>query len=285
MSYGQAAVPYLIASMGNPKPDARRRALQLLTELKAPEAFDTAVKALSDPDHTVQECAIYRLSLIGDKRAFEPLLEIMHSDDFDLPANAARAIGQLLGAEAVEYLLPMLQHRAAKTRETAVFALLKDVSDPRIPPAVAELLHDKNHDVRVSAMRFFKTHPYHVAKSTLLDLLGDPDPAIRSMAVTTLRSYDVRDLEISTIFRAMLLTEPKPNVRIAIVYSLCSSFTEADIPLLESLFDRHCKDLGGFFRNDYNTKMLFSILRLIRGEIEKLPFSPPEEAMPIVEFA
>jgi HEAT repeat protein len=287
-------VPYLIGAMDNPKPDARRRVLQLLTELKAPEAFDIAIKALGDPDHTVQECAIYRLADSGDKRALEPLLEIMHSDDFDLPATAARAIGRFLRAEAVEYLLPMLQHRAAKVRQAAVETLAAWVIfDPLVGSAVARLFDDKNGEVRISILRFFERRPYPLARSFLIKALSDAEGRIRSIAISALGALGVHDSEIGEAMRQLLHKEPEQYIRSGIVYQMRNLFTSEDVPLLQAILEKTHRepDQSGLYgavymvnTKDHLIKLLDAKLQELRGgfnrdvaQVEKAPATPIAE--------
>jgi HEAT repeat protein len=295
-SYGQAAVPYLVAQMDNPKPVARRRVLQLLTELEAPEAFDTAIKALGDPDHTVQECAIYRLADSGDKRALEPLLEIMHGDDFDLPATAVRAIGLFLRAEAVEYLLPMLQHRAAKVRQAAVETLAAWVIfDPLVGAAVARLFNDKNGEVRISVLRFFERRPYPSARSLLINELADAEERVRSIAVSALGALGVRDSEIGEAMRQALPKEPEQYIRSGIVYHMGDLFNADDIPLLEAVLEKTHSEAdqsgsyGAVYRlntKDHLIKLLETKLQQLRGDInQQAAQAEVKPATPVAEPA
>lgn len=272
-SFGLPGVPYLIKALEHPKPEARRRVLWLLGVLKAPESFEVFSRALEDPDHTVQACAIRRLASLGDTRAAQRLLEILHGDDFDLPADAARALGELLKGKAADHLLPMLQHRSAKIRHNVAWVLLMYcTSDARVGPAVVTAIRDEpNPEAKLKILCRLPQYPHASAKGYLLKWLSDPDPHIRRCVAVVLRSYDVGQPDVGAVMRHRLEVESDEQTLANMVYGLCEAFMEADIPLLEALIERQTAQQAGAAAPSHLIHMSRIILQKLRGEIPDLP--------------
>jgi HEAT repeat protein len=196
----------------------------------------------------------------------------MRSDDFDLPAASVRAIGKLLGVEGVDYLLPMLQHHAAKIREAAIIALdMNCSSDPRVAPEVATLLYDPHPNIRQRVLTYFNHHPYPRKKFVLLTMLNDPLQPIRVLTIVALRSLGgLHDPEIGTALREMLLTEPEGYVRGTIIYQMSETFTPNDIPLLEAVIEQRISEIGTV--SDHLCNMTASLIRKLQWENEPVPY-------------
>jgi HEAT repeat protein len=99
----------------------------------------------------VRHAAIRALGQIGDARAVEPLIALLHEHDPLLRVEVAEALGQLRDARAVEPLLFMLSGGYAECAAAA--KALGVMGDPRAIPPLLDLLYDSDEAMRRAAAR------------------------------------------------------------------------------------------------------------------------------------
>ncbi len=96
---------------------------------------------------------------IGDPRAVPLLLELMCGDDpgeyLYVASFAAKALGQIADATAVQALLDALNHENPRPRQMAALILGK-IGDERVVPALSDALRDPDPKTRELAMRALK---------------------------------------------------------------------------------------------------------------------------------
>ncbi len=186
----------------------RREAVVTLGEMGDERCVEPIVKALRDGDWQVREAAVEAIAEVGspavelllrymrdwesrkyviqalgkinDERVLEPLLSMLHNDEFKDDATRAlvslgkpavpkliealsdreefvrkqaiSALGEIRDSEAVDPLIAMLQDRDWFTRLTAAAALEK-VGDPRGRDAIKPLMKDPDIVVRMRIER------------------------------------------------------------------------------------------------------------------------------------
>ena len=118
----EAAIPALVAALGDKDGDVRINAAEALGNLGS-AAVPALLKALKDEDKEVVRAAVEVLGDSGDGRAVKPILDILKArKDDDLTAEAIGALGCLKAGEAAEPLIAILadkkspedwRHRAA----------------------------------------------------------------------------------------------------------------------------------------------------------------------------
>ena len=88
-----AVIAGLTEAMKDSDPDVRKQAMQALTRLGAPLAYETLVQALKDEDAEVREQAAFSLGQMGDSRAIDPLTAALKDVEPDVRrAGGVRAV-------------------------------------------------------------------------------------------------------------------------------------------------------------------------------------------------
>lgn len=106
--------------------DARLRdyAVRVLADRKNPAAVPALVARLGDSDPEVVERAVGALAQIRDRRAVVPLIELSHRREGPSVAQLARIIGDIGGSEAESFLLTLASgHPEPGVRRAAAEAL------------------------------------------------------------------------------------------------------------------------------------------------------------------
>lgn len=173
---GAAAVPALAAALSHKDPATRRAAAQALGTVPGTAAVDALRTALPDRERPVRDAVVAALAAASTPESIEALLGGLRGPDRDLrqaattalraahwtPSSAAqRAVRAVLdgrfadaaaeGPVAVEFLVPALGEREARTRREAAEAL-GTLADASAGPALAALLADPDSAVRDAAV-------------------------------------------------------------------------------------------------------------------------------------
>ena len=131
--------------------DVRKQAMQALTRLGAPLAYETLVAALKDEDGDVRQQAAFSLGQMGDSRAVDPLIGALKDVEPDVRQQAAFGLSQLKAASAVPALQGALKDEDEDVRQQALFAL-SQIGDRSAVPAFMLALKDTSEDVREQAL-------------------------------------------------------------------------------------------------------------------------------------
>jgi len=116
----------------------RRAAIEILNTTKDERAVRHLIKATEDEDWWVRERAADALGSIGDARAIPAIVRMLGGDPRSIPA-AIQALARLAGKDAVQHLLPLLEHADKRVRSEAMTAL-GEVADPGQAEAVLRRL-------------------------------------------------------------------------------------------------------------------------------------------------
>jgi HEAT repeat protein len=115
---------------------------------KDPGFVDSLLEALEDPDYSVRYRAVDALAKIKDKRAIPALIQAArdYSSSYkstSLRSKAARALGELKAAAAVDVLIHLLSDKSYLQAAAAAEALAK-IKDPRaVKPLIDKVDSDK----------------------------------------------------------------------------------------------------------------------------------------------
>jgi HEAT repeat protein len=131
------------------------------------------IKALGDEkDSNVRGNAAIALSNIGDSRAVEPLIRLLHDAHSDVRWNAAEALGKI-GEPTVEPLIRALMDGSNDVRQNAAQAL-GTVGDARAVEPLIRALGDSDWRVLWNAARALGKIGDPRAVEPLILLLRDP---------------------------------------------------------------------------------------------------------------
>jgi HEAT repeat protein len=138
------AVGPLIAALQDSDCSVREAAVDALGQIGGARAIEHLVAALKDEDGDVRQAAAHALAQIGAP-AVEPLIALYKKTDFRVPA--VKALGQIGGTRAVEFLVAALKDKDIDVRRAATEALGR-IGTPATEPLLAAL---KDVDVRQAA--------------------------------------------------------------------------------------------------------------------------------------
>lgn len=198
----RAVIP-LVAVLRDEDRAVREAAIGALTTIGEP-SVEVLGACLSDPQLSVQEAASSILASIGDARVVAPLLKALGSADWIVRMHAAKALGRIKDATAVEALIPFLQDKVKAVRAEATGALAA-IGAAAIPSLLQALKHEE-WLVRLHAIEALgKTKSPEAVEPLLFVLFNDRDTALREDAVRALG--DIGD-ERAVEFLFTVLKEP-----------------------------------------------------------------------------
>jgi len=138
--YSEPVLPAITPLLDAPEPDIRWWAVRLLAEIHNDETPTHLIKALTDEDLSVRQCAALALSRQGDERAVPAVVQSLSDTDSLMVRLAANAL-VAIGPAAVPALLDVVREGTPVTRFEAVRALAL-IGDPRAYPALMGVLEE-----------------------------------------------------------------------------------------------------------------------------------------------
>ena len=164
----------------------RRSIVDALATLRDPRAYETLCSFLESEqcnDHT-RGAAAHALAAIGDRRAFTPLLALLHSTSPTIRWAVVSSLGQLGDLRAIEPLLS-LQHDEDAWLRYLVAQALGGMDDPRVIAPLHEMLHDPTANVTCAAISALQQRGA-LTVNMLLPLLHSPFGTVCTQAVRAL---------------------------------------------------------------------------------------------------
>ena len=125
------------------------------------------------------------LGKIGDKKALDPLLNIINDEDNRTRACVVKALGEIRDYRAIEPLKEALNDSDFKVRGNAVLGLGK-ISDAGSLDSILKSLNDKHYYVRENSAEALGLLGDKKAVIPLIDLFADVDGRVRGSAVVAL---------------------------------------------------------------------------------------------------
>jgi HEAT repeat protein len=182
---------------------ARREAVVTLGEMADERCVEPLVNALRDGDWQVREAVIEALGQVGspaverlikmlrdwdlrksviralgkikDERVLDPLMQLLHNDEFKHDATEALIE---LGAPSVERLIGALTHKDEGVRQQAIVALGRIKDDTAIDPLI-DMLKDPDWFSRLAAAAALEKIGDERGREAIRPLMKDPDMVVR----------------------------------------------------------------------------------------------------------
>jgi HEAT repeat protein len=180
-----------------PVAEVNQSAAEALTKLGA-KSVDALVNVLKSEDAAARRLATTALAEIGDKRAVEPLIEVMQNDnEYSVRTAAARALGELKDERAVWVLVGTLKLRDETTPErqaaleelrNATTLAMRKIGDP---------LTAKSASARAGAGAAQQTEKEGGGSEVHPRLTGDPNSLTHAELVAVLKELVAASEEIS----------------------------------------------------------------------------------------
>jgi HEAT repeat protein len=167
VTFGEDAVPELIAALDAPHPRTRAIAATALSRIGDPRAVEPIIGLLDDPEASVLGAALSALWEFSDERAREPFAAFVSRPDAAIPSSenastyerkraAAFALAELGDPRAVDVLTQSFYAEPRLCVET--IRQLGKIDDPRVRPLIQAYIDDDPESLCASQARATLEH-------------------------------------------------------------------------------------------------------------------------------
>lgn len=192
-------VDQLIKSLADSDSLVRRAAAGALGQLKAPSAVDSLIAALKDDDESVRKSAAAALGRIADRRAAVAVQAAAKDAGIEQWEYAA-ALYRLGNRDHLESITAALASEYADIRQGALKELL-EFADERSLPALLPLARSgaakDSASIRFALAGGLVRFNSDNARTALINMLNDAEPAVRAASVTSLSQISKGKSEFS----------------------------------------------------------------------------------------
>ncbi|UCD84443.1 MAG: HEAT repeat domain-containing protein [Deltaproteobacteria bacterium] len=183
---GARAVPKLIANLRFREQEVKKFIVDILGEIKEPEALPELIKALKEESENLRAAAAEALGKLGREEAINPLLELLKDEEPMVRFAALEALGEIgrAGGEIPEG--PLAEALKEPMMRKAVYTSLGFSRNLKAAPLLIEGLGDRQRSNREAAV---------VALVNLYDCLADEE--IKKYVTETVQELWVLELSKS----------------------------------------------------------------------------------------
>lgn len=178
---GQAAVPALIAKLGEDNAEMREKVAVVLGLIGSADAVDVLIPLLDDPSSGVRGRVRIALAEIGGQRALSSLAERINDEAADVRAAAVRAYANLAMPGAVGSVLALADDPDGEVRRAAIESLGR-LGDPSAAARLAGHANEEDPAIRAAAVAALGRLGGDEARDCVIAALRDPIGAVRVAA-------------------------------------------------------------------------------------------------------
>lgn len=242
------ALPRILRFAEDAADPVRADVLIAVGELGGREESALVLKYLGDTSVRVSSAAVAAAGKLKEERAIPLILPLLSSPHAELQCASCRALGQLRAKEAVPVLIQLFVHGNGFARSSAgealknfdgalvvpgllressgkaldvrirIVELLGEIDTPVAVPALSALLsRSEPDDLRVEVLRTLLRGGASEYKPTLVPLLEDPGPQVRSFAGRVLADLGADEVAPRL---GELLSEADPNAKFHAIMGL-----------------------------------------------------------------
>ncbi len=178
----------LSESLASPNPDRVVAAIQLLQHFGGQYATDALANLLKHPDARVRATAISALGKLAAEKYADRLVPLLNDPDARVRANAVEALTGSHLPDLVDKLTPLLKDSSIRARVNTILtiaAIRGTASVIEWLPLIQDLARG-DAQARSTATYALGKLPLAESEDMLVQLLRDPEPAIRSEAAQAL---------------------------------------------------------------------------------------------------
>ncbi|HVR83581.1 MAG TPA: HEAT repeat domain-containing protein [Planctomycetota bacterium] len=221
----KSALPKILSFASDASDPVRADVLLAVGELGGREGAALVLKSLGDSSLRVRTAAVVAAGKLKDERAVPLLLPLLSDPNSELQCAACRALGALRAMDALPVLLRLFVDASGSARVTAgealrnfdgaqvapelirvsagkpldvrirIVELLGEFDTAAAAPALSGLLsRSEPDDLRVEVLRTLLRRGAADCKPTLVPLLDDPGPRVRSFAARVLAELGSDDV-------------------------------------------------------------------------------------------
>lgn len=161
---------------------------------------DRLIVQLKDESYERREAAARELGEIGDARAVEPLAESLEDRDGDVRAAAAKALGEIGDGRAVEALIRRVKRDIYLVKAWAAWALGRIGDRQAVGPLIAALT-DRDWWVRTEAAWALGRIGDRRAMRPLTKAVRDKNASVRRAAARAIVQIGASEFEVSEFMR------------------------------------------------------------------------------------
>lgn len=172
----------------------RQTAISALGSIPSSQSAEILVAELADSDSRIREEALKSLKTIG-RPSVEPLIQSLKSDDISVRINSVMLLGEIAEKRAVEPLTEMLTFHSDDLAVDSIRLRLESatalgsIRDPLAAPALIDALRDPSPQVRErSALALYELGPG--IADQLIKVLMDKDADVRINAARLLGEFE-----------------------------------------------------------------------------------------------
>ena len=185
---GEPAVDTLIPVLGDATERVRKSAISILTGIGAPAAAPLTT-ALESPDVLIRVGAARILGDIGDAAAVEPLTKALDDGDPHVRIEVAAALCKLGDKSHADVIIGGLDADLLSVRRAAAAAIQNAVEEPPVEPLI-KAAGDNDTQVQAAAIRTLGRTKDERAVPVVIEALTAKDDTIRNIAADALEELN-----------------------------------------------------------------------------------------------
>jgi len=166
---GEKSIGLLIKALESTSPLIRMNAARALGVMQNPQAVDSLLHLLGDPEWSVRWRTVEALGKIQDKKAIEPLVQVLRDPVEKVHREAMKSLVQF-GKSSTDSLLGALAYEKGKFAQRAMLLTLGEIGDPKSIPALIGYLSSSYFVVRTAAVQALIKFGSQVKEALLLKL-------------------------------------------------------------------------------------------------------------------
>jgi HEAT repeat protein len=179
---GQAAVPALIAKLGEENAEMREKVTFVLGRIGSADAVDALIPLLDDPSPLIRGRVLTALEENGGQQALSALAERINDEAAEMRAAAVRAYAGLATPGAVGSVLPLADDPDVKVRRAAIESLGR-LGDPSVAARLVGHASEEDPEIRAAAVAALGRLGGDEARGCAMAALRDPIAAVRVAGV------------------------------------------------------------------------------------------------------
>jgi len=217
-NYNQTLISYL----SHPDPKLRARAALAVGRIGNPGCGEALIELVKSDQIDVAANAAFALGLTDENRYADQLLDLA----FDVPAKvgaiAVDAAGRLADSSMADRFVPFLNHPSPEVRSAACMALFRSNGRNALPDLIDFIKQEKDDEVRYDALYALVYMGTTSAYDIYVDFLADADGYNRSLGV---RGIGLLDSKETIQYLSISLNDSDPRVVSQAVASLSTKET------------------------------------------------------------
>ena len=211
--------------------EARRYVASAISPAKMDDRFKNELVALmGDADPEIQTVGLAGMRFVKAPEAIPRMVELARSENFSVLSDVSLALGQYDTAESAAALIALTQHANPEIRRRACLDL-RASRRPEAKVALIKLLSDRDPQVcalgPVGLVDWLRDDQTGEALPRLVELLDDPEPAVRASAAEQLGECRNSAL-VPPLLEALKKTPSEESVKRGILVALYCHYSKGD---------------------------------------------------------